>query len=69
MLCAITECFDRLVYLRGLTEAYTAHICDSPSLLSDIYTRLISLCVEAVWCSHILGVPFHLKHLYCALIL
>lgn len=49
MVCAITECFDRPVHLRGLSEAYTVHIFDSQSLLSDIYMRLISLRVEAVW--------------------
>ena len=47
MLCAITECFDQQ-HLRGLIEAYTVHIRVSQSLLSDIYMRLISLCVEVV---------------------
>ena len=42
MLCAIDECFDRHVHLRGLMDAYTVHIRVSQSLLSDIYTRLIS---------------------------
>ena len=69
MLCAITECFDRQ-HLRGLIEAYTVHIRVSQSLLSDIYMRLISLCVEVVWSGLLLFahtmVPFHGKQLCCA---
>lgn len=41
------------MHLCGLIEAYTVHILEAQSLLSDIFTRLISLHVEAV-CSGLL---------------